>query len=130
MARTFHVYLEPARVPARADWQAVIKKLGFSLMLDDAYAAFETRGYLPCTLEGEDAGVDLRFESDVPGHGARTALLKLRWGGDVREQLSALILAGSLADGFDALVIEPDAGAEQAAAELLKRAKKLRGENF
>ena len=96
MARTFHVYLEPSLVPARAAWQALIKQRGFSLTLDDGYEPFESSGYLPCTLEGEDAGVDLRFERDVADRGARSVRLTLRWGGDVREQLSALILAGTL----------------------------------
>lgn len=140
MARTFHAYLEPARVPARADLQSAIKRLGFDLTLDHAYAPFETSGYLPCTLEGEDAGVDVRFEREAAlpdaaaaladQRGPRTALIKLKWGGDVREQLSALIVAGALADGFGAWLIEPDQGQVAEGDALLKTARKLHSENF
>lgn len=127
-------------MPARADLQSAIKRLGFDLTLDAAYAPFESSGYLPCTLEGEDAGVDLRFEREAPlpdaaaaladQRGLRTVLIKLKWGGDVREQLSALIVAGALADGFDAWVMEPDQGQVAEGAALLKTARKLHGENF
>ena len=130
MARTLHVYLEPSCVPARGDLQAAIKRLGFSLTLDDGYEPYESHGYLPCTLEGEDAGVDLRFERDVAGQGARSVLLKLRWSGDVREHLSALILAAALADGFDGLALDPESGQEESRPALLKRAKSLHSENF
>lgn len=140
MARTFHVYVDPAVLPDRAALQAAIKGLGFRLTLDEAYAPFEVAGYLPCTLEGEDAGVDMRFERDagLPDsvaaqqleQAARRAVMRLRWGGDPREQLSALIVAGALAQDFDALVIDPDKGTLLGAAALLRQARELVDEQF
>jgi hypothetical protein len=137
LARTLHAYLPVARMPARAALQAAIRQLKFKLSLDEAYAPFEVQGYLPCTLEGEDAGMDMRFERDVAwpdGAAAEApegpARMLLRWGGDVREHLSALIIAAALADGFGATVVDPDSGRLLSAASLRQQAQALVDENF
>jgi hypothetical protein len=137
LARTLHAYLPVARMPARAALQAAIRQLKFKLSLDEAYAPFEVQGYLPCTLEGEDAGMDMRFERDVawPAGAAveapeGPARMLLRWGGDVREHLSALIIAAALADGFGATVVDPDSGRLLSAASLRQQAQALVDENF
>jgi hypothetical protein len=62
-ARALTAYLRRPDVPARAALQAAIKELKLPLALDDGYVPFETSGYLPCTLDGEDAGFDLRFRA-------------------------------------------------------------------
>ena len=114
MAKSFIAYLERSRVPDRAALQAALKALRFPLTVDDGYVPFETSGYLPCTLDGEDAGVDIRFAdsaTQLAGHpglqeavGERDAAIVLRWGGDPRERASALMLAAALAQHFDAQV--------------------------
>jgi hypothetical protein len=140
VARTLHAYLNAERMPALADLQAAIKRLGFKLTLDEAYAPFETNGYLPCTVEGEDAGVDMRFDRDASlpdtaqalaaEQGSRRAVMRLRWSGDAREHLSALIIAVALAQDFDALLIDPDKGTQAVPATLLKQARSLQEESF
>lgn len=141
MARTLHAYLPPSRMPAAADLQAAIRQLKFKLSLDEAYAPFAVQGYLPCTLEGEDAGVDMRFEREVawPDGAPADALaaadglparMLLRWGGDVREQLSALIIAAALAEGFGAVVADPDSARLLTASALRQQARGLLEENF
>jgi len=140
VARTLHAYLIDEHMPARADLQAAIKRLGFKLTLDEAYEPCETQGYLPCTVEGEDAGVDMRFERDVDlpdaahalaaERGCKYALMRLRWSGDAREHLSALIIAVALAQAFDALLIDPDKGTQAVPATLLKQARSLQEESF
>jgi hypothetical protein len=109
MARIRIAYTSRAQVPLRRALQEAIGRLGFKLTLDDAYAPFETAGYLPCTLDGEDAGFDLRFQdvADVPpalkgAVGDRGAAIVFRWAGDPREELAAL------ANEFGALVCEHD----------------------
>jgi len=114
MAKSLIAYLERNRVPDRTALQGALKALRFPLSVDDGYVPFETSGYLPCTLDGEDAGVDLRFvdsATQLAGHpglqdavGARDAAIVLRWGGDPREHASALMLAAALARDFDAQV--------------------------
>ena len=114
MAKSYIAYLERSRVP---DWQALqaaLKALRFPLTVDDDYVPFESGGYLPCTLDGEDAGVDIRFADSAaqlvehPGLqeavGARDTAIVLRAGGDPRERATALMLAAALAHSFDAQV--------------------------
>ena len=135
MPRTLFAYVEPDRAPTLPALQAALKRTGIRLSVDEAYAPGETAGYLPCTLDGEDAGVDLRFEPDAPlpqpaaalaaERGPRTLLMKLRWSGDVREHISALALAAALAEGSEALVLDPDSGQTQTAAALTSRARSL-----
>jgi hypothetical protein len=140
MARTLHAYLEPGQMPDLPTLQAAIKQQGFKLVLDEAYAPCESSGYLPCTLEGEDAGVYMTFERDAAlpeaaaalsaEQGARRALMRLKWSGDVREEMTAMVIAAVLVLGFDALVVEPDKGERQAGDKLLKKARQLQAENF
>lgn len=140
MARTLHAYLQSGQMPDLPTLQTSIKQQGFKLVLDEAYVPYETSGYLPCTLEGEDAGVYLTFERDptLPEaamalsaeQGARRALMRLKWSGDAREEMTAMVIAAVLAIGFDALVIEPEKGEQQAGDKLLKKARQLQAENF
>ena len=136
MARCLHAYLDPDRMPEREPLQAALRKLGHRFVLDDAWAAFGPSGYLPCTLEGEDAGVYLRFERDAPMPEAappelqaqqnrRTALVQLRWSGDRREELSATLIAAALLEGFDALVVEPERGVRKSLSGLKAHAREL-----
>ena len=75
---------------------------------------FECAGYIPCTLDGEDAGFEIKFSdssvrlSDMPALqaqiGDRDIAMTLRWGGGPRERVSAIIVSAVLAQNFDALV--------------------------
>ncbi|MGO9720965.1 MAG: hypothetical protein ACLPOA_10360, partial [Methylocella sp.] len=98
MARAQIAYLNRKDVPARKALQEAVDQLGFKVTLDDSYAPFKTAGYLPCTLDGEDAGFDMRFQ-DVAADispalkssiGSRDTAIGFRWAGDPREQLAAL----------------------------------------
>jgi hypothetical protein len=131
MTRAQSVFLQRKDVPERAALQQSIKALKFNLSLDDAYAPFKTAGYLPCTLEGEDAGFDLRFKDIEPANapkpaelGERDIEIALKWSGDVREMASAAIVSAVLAKEFGALVYEPEAAVFISADDLIAKAKK------
>jgi len=62
MTRAQIAYLKRKDVPARKALQEAVDQLGFKVTLDDSCAPFKTAGYLPCTLDGEDAGFDMRFQ--------------------------------------------------------------------
>jgi hypothetical protein len=132
MARAQTAYLNRKDVPARDLLQAAIRQLGFKLALDDSYEPFETKGYLPCTLDGEDAGFDLRFQHVEEGVssnlasaiGGRDTAMKVRWAGDPREQLAALAVCAALADKFGAIVHEPEGDRLLTLDELLEKARK------
>lgn len=138
MARKLWIYFENALAPERTTLQARIRESGFKLTVDEAYAPMATVGYLPCTLDGEDAGVDVRFEADgdwpdsalalASERGTRAALLRLSWGGDPREALSAYVLAAAFAQAAQGLVLDPDAGQLVTREALLKKAQALLGE--
>lgn len=110
MARALSAYLARDKVPERKPLQQAIDALKLPLKLDGDYVPFETSGYLPCTLDGEDAGFDLRFGvaaedvSTALNLGERNVALNLKWGGDPREEAAALIFCAALANDFDAVV--------------------------
>ncbi len=114
MTKSYIAYLGRSRMPDRQALQAALKAMRFPLTIDDGQVPFESGGYLPRTLDGEDAGVDLRFSdsaTQLAGQpqlqeavGARDAAIVLRWGGDPRERASALMLAAVLAHRFNARV--------------------------
>jgi len=103
MARHYTVYLNRERFPKRVGLQAAIKALRFKLTLEEDYVPFVSSGYLPCTLDGEDAGFPLRFHS-VEGTNGSDGAATLQWSGDPREQASATMVAAALAHEFGAVV--------------------------
>ncbi|TLG71309.1 hypothetical protein [Methylocystis sp. B8] len=131
MARSLMAYLNRKNIPERKPLQQAIDALKLSLKLDDGYAPFETSGYLPCTLDGEDAGFDLRFKevaTDVSSArelGDRDVALSLKWGGDPREEAAALIFCAALARNFDAVIEQSEAGERLSFEQLVARAKNL-----
>ncbi|BBL77073.1 hypothetical protein [Methylomagnum ishizawai] len=122
-----------ADVPTRAQLQEALREFKFKLDVDAAYAPFQSVDYLPCTLNGEDGGVKLRFDAvepylaqfpeldDPPGQ--RDTLVTLRSGGDPREDVCVLMLAAVLAAKFGALVHDPKKNATIPADKLLGLAR-------
>ena len=133
MAHSYTAFLHRGQVPTRQALQEAIKSLRFKLTIDEAYAPFECAGYIPATLDGEDAGFEIKFgESaaqlvDAPHLqaqiGDRDTALSLRWGGDPREQATAMILSATLAQDFGALVRRQGEDAFRAADQLLDDAR-------
>jgi hypothetical protein len=131
MARAQTAYLYRKDVPVRKALQEAIDELGFKIKLDDSYAPFRPAGYLPCTLDGEDAGFDMRFQvvaADLPptlksSLAGRDMAIGLRWAGDPREELAALTVCAALVKGFSAVVHEPDKDRLLSFDELLAKAR-------
>jgi hypothetical protein len=63
MPRALTIYLKSTDVPMRKALQKAVDELNFGLTLDEAYMPFEMAGYLPCILNGEDAGFDMWFKN-------------------------------------------------------------------
>lgn len=132
MANSQTAFLARSQVPTRQALQEAIKSQRFKLTVDEAYVPFECAGYIPCTLDGEDAGIEIKFGdsaarlADVPHLqaqiGDRDAAITIRWGGDPRERASAMIVCAVLAHGFGALVRRQDEDAFRAADQLLDEA--------
>ena len=133
MANSQTAFLARAQVPTRQALQEAIKSQRFKLTIDDAYAPFACAGYIPCTLDGEDAGFEIKFGdsaaslADVPQLqakiGDRDAALTVRWGGDPRERASALMVSAVLAQSFGALVQRQGEDAFRAGDQLLGEAR-------
>ncbi len=105
MARSFTVLIHQADFPLRASLQAAIKDLNFNLTVEDDYVPFVSSGYLPCTLEGEDAGLMLRFFKHEPASDKDNSV-NLQWSGDPREKVTVLIIASALANQYNASVLD------------------------
>lgn len=133
MARAQTAYLVRTDVPARDALQKALDALKLKLVLDDGYVPFESSGYLPCTLDGEDAGFTVRFrdvEADLSklpalagARGTRDVAVDFKWSGDVREQVSAMGVCAALAGSFGALVHDPEKDALLDVAKLLATAR-------
>jgi hypothetical protein len=103
MAQTLTAFLLRDTIPERAALQASIKALGFKLTLEDDYVSFASSTYLPCTLDGEDAGFTMRFiDSQIVTE--KDAGIVLKSGGDPREEVTVLMIAATLASSFNAVV--------------------------
>lgn len=109
MSRQFCATLPADCAPERAALERALKRAGRDLQLDPAWDDPTHRGYLPCTLRGEDAGFDMQRS-----HGSEGLRIEMRCGGDARERAAALsvmrVLAGSfgaqLTDDADAMALE------------------------
>ena len=105
MARSLTVLMNQADFPLRAPLQAAIKALHFNLTIEDDYVPFVNSGYLPCTLDGEDAGLMLRFcKLEKPTD--KDSSVNLQWSGDPREKITVYIIATALASQFNASVLD------------------------
>jgi hypothetical protein len=131
MARSQTAYINRNDVPARADLQKAMDLFGFKVTLDHSYAPLKTSGYLPCTLDGEDAGFNMRFEdvaSNLPpalasGIEGRDTAISFSWAGDPREELAALTVCAALVKQFGAIVHEPDIDKLLSFDQLMAKAK-------
>lgn len=105
MARSYSLKMKQENFPLRAVLQAAIKALGYPLIIEDDYVPFASSGYLPCTLNGEDAGLMIRFISSTDAEN-QDATISLHWSGDEREKATAMIFAIALAESFEAIVLD------------------------
>lgn len=133
MSQSKSAILNRSDVPSRDALHEAIKELEFKLSVDESYVPFESSGYLPCTLNGEDGGLNVRFDAAEPyvtqfpalkDHtGQRDTLITLRSGGDPREEVCVLMLAAVLAEKFGAIVHDPKKDALSAADKLIGQAR-------
>ncbi len=131
MPRAHSVYLTRTNVPAHKELQQAIKGLKFKVTLDDDYKPFKTSGYLPCTLDGEDAGFTIKFQDvaeavPAPVKAAldgRDVEIALKWTGDIRELIAAMAFSAALVKDFGAIVYDPDGDKVYASEEFLAKAK-------
>ena len=133
MSQLQTAYLKKELIPDRSSLQSAIDSLGFKLKIDSSYVPFESKGFLPCTLNEKDAGFEIYFESasevvkDFPhlveNIGARDAAISFRWGGNMLECACVLIVSAALAKLFDAVVHYQDDDLLYTPDKLIKDAK-------
>lgn len=133
MARALCAFLHRADVPTRAALQPAVDALKLKVTLDDGYVPLKSSGYLPCTLDGEDAGFTIRFrDADAPldampnlkaALDGRDVAVDVKWSGDVREKVSALAVCAALAGSFGAIVHDAEGDKLLTAAQLTARAR-------
>jgi hypothetical protein len=132
MPRALTIYLMSTDVPKRKALQKAVDDLKLGLTLDEAYMPFEMAGYLPCILNGEDAGFDMWFKNRPSEFtvspalqsqiGDRGVAILCKWGGDSREAASALIVCAALVKSFDAIAQEGNGDTLLSSEQLLAKA--------
>jgi hypothetical protein len=131
MARSQMAYINRKDVPARADLQKAMDQFGIKVTLDHFYTPFISAGYLSCTLDGEYAGFNMRFEdiaSNLPpalasGVDGRDTAIGFSWAGDPREELAALTVCAALVKQFGAIVHDPEKDKLLPLDQLIAKAK-------
>jgi hypothetical protein len=111
MANEQFAFLKSSRVPTRDQWQQAIDRAGFDLKLDPLFEPRTNVGFVPCKLNGAEAGVEMYFDDstefmDAFGSlaGERDCCISFRWGGSMQECACAMVASFALASEFDAVV--------------------------
>ncbi len=106
-----YAFLKSSNVPTREGLQQAIDRAGFNLQLDANYQPRTSVGFVPCTLNGQKAGVEMYFndsnefmDSFRELAGDRDCCISFRWGENIEECACAMIASYALADSFDAVV--------------------------
>ena len=104
-------FLMKDNVPNREAWQNAITKHGFEFELDSKLTPFEDSGFLPCQLQGRDAGFEIYYDdsTDILDTYAylrqdRNSCIMFVWGGSMTECASVMIASYVLAKEFGAIV--------------------------
>ena len=135
MSNTQYAFLKKDNVPTRETLQASIDQLGFDLKLDPEFTPFEDEGFSPCVLNGEsDIGFEIFYEptKDVVEDdedfqkiaGSNDYCVSMRWGGSLKDCVSAMIVSAALAKDFGA-VISYEGNEPEVLEELLNDTKSL-----
>lgn len=124
MANEQYAFLKSSNVPTREGLQQAIDRAGFDLKLDAGYQPRTNVGFVPCTLNGKETGVEMYFDDSKELMDSfrelaedRDCCISFRWGGNMRECACAMVASYALADSFDAIVSyegEPPAESMQA----------------
>jgi len=111
MANEQFAFLKSSRVPSRDQLQQAIDRTGFDLKLDPAFDPRTNVGFVPCRLNGSEAGVEMNFDDSAESitdfaaiAGDRDCCMSFRWGGSMQECACAMIASLALATDFGAIV--------------------------
>ncbi|MGL6073523.1 MAG: hypothetical protein ACRC8S_05095 [Fimbriiglobus sp.] len=114
MANEQFAFLKASRVPTQEQWQQAIDRTGFDLKMDPTCEPRTNYGFVPCTLEGRESGVEMYFNDSsdfiqdfaelIDDLSDRDCCISFRWGGDMQECACAMIASFALAAEFGALV--------------------------
>jgi hypothetical protein len=111
MANEQYAFLKSTNVPTRDGLQQAINRAGFGLTLDATYQPRTNVGFVPCTLNGKETGVEMYFDDSKELLDSfreiaedRDCCISFRWGGDMRECACAMVVSYVLADSFDVVI--------------------------
>jgi hypothetical protein len=111
MANEQYAFLRSSSMPTRDELQQAIDRAGFDLKLDADYQPRTNVGFVPCTLNGKEAGVEMYFDDSKELLDSfreiaedRDCCISFRWGGGMQECACAMIVSFALAESFDAIV--------------------------
>lgn len=133
-----HAFIVREDVPTVTAWQAAITQCGFDLQINPTLQPFESSGFVPCQLGGDDSGFEISYESaaellDTYAHlqeqvGPRDTAITFRFGADMAECACVLIASTALAKSFGALVYYPDDDLVYTVEDLISEAREALAE--
>lgn len=111
MANEQFAFIKKDTLPNRNDWQSAIESCGFDFVLNSEFNPVSDSGFLPCKLNGKDAGVELYFDDSEETLGQFLELagdndccILFRWGGSMAECATAMIMSYALAKSYNAII--------------------------
>lgn len=107
-------------LPTPSTWQDAIRANGFSLEVDQGFDPATPSGFLPARYMGKDTGFEYYCERD----GNDFTRVSLRWSGDPREAVSAIIAAACLCQLTGGELFDPQSGDTISAAETIAWARR------
>lgn len=106
-----YAFLKSSDVPTRDQLQQAIDRTGFNLALDPEYQPRTNHGFVLCSLQGIDSGVEMYFDDSDEFISScrdlaqdRDCCISFRWGGDLLECACAMVVSVALAEAYGAIV--------------------------
>jgi hypothetical protein len=133
MSQEQTAYVDRASVPQLNALQDAVDSLGFDYKLDGSYMPFTSAGFLACLLNGRKSGFEIYFDQAgellrnfpdlAKAVGKRDIAITFRWGGDMAECASVMIVSAALAKSFDAIVHYQNDDIVYSAEQLVEQAR-------
>lgn len=140
MSNSQYAFLSRSNVPDRKSLEASIKALDFKLTLYETFVPFESSGFLPCVLNGEDGpGFEIGFQDSaevIDGEeplasiaSGKECCISMIWRSSMKDLACVMIVSCALVKDFGA-VVSHEGGAPIEISDLLFATREiLRGIN-
>jgi hypothetical protein len=124
MSADLIVYLQHSSMPTPAGWQQAIRDAGFPVDLDTDFDPDTLGGFLPCKLQGAEAGFEYYARRLSPAEAEEVGApvgadfsVVLNTHSDLRDFACSAVAAGALAWASGGQLVNPQSGESFASAD-------------